>query len=201
MKMKKLFYILFLLLLFQSCNWFSTRTPEEPDTGRSSYQPPTSADIVISNILNAVKEKNTDNYIACLSDSSAGSISLFEFRPAAEAYAIYTGIFDFWGINSERQYFVSAVSAIETEIYPIFVLNNSKFEILLPDSAVYVSDYYLDIEHNAEAIPTVFSGTMRLTIKPATSGLWAVCRWIDTKKNNDTIDNTWSEMKAMFFNK
>ena len=62
-----------LILCFVLVAGCSTRTPEAPDTGRSTYFPPTSPATVLSNLRYAVLEKNTENFMLCLSDQSTRS--------------------------------------------------------------------------------------------------------------------------------
>ena len=84
--------------------------------------------------------------------------------------------------------------------FPVLNLTNSKFDVLLPDSAVYISDYTLLAKHNLTNIPTSFSGTMQLTIIHHASGLWNINRWIDISSNSDSVKITWSILKAQFTN-
>lgn len=190
-----------LALAFWSCDWFATREPEDPDTGRSSFQPPTSADIVVSNFVNSLYEKNADNFLSCLADSTQTASFSYLFLPSAEANALFSSIFSQWERDSERQWATSMITSIESGVNPDMRLTNSRFEVLLPDSAVHISDYYLVVNHNIETIPEKFAGTMQLTLRHDANGLWSISRWIDTKAQNDSIPDTWSILKAQFFNK
>ena len=187
------------IIFLQSCNWFSTREPEEPDTGRSTFIPPTSPDIVIANLKNAFLEKNLENYTASLGGSM--DAEEFEFIPSAQANAIYEAIFSSWDLNSERQAFVSMVSSMESETYPSIVLSNSEIEVLVPHSAVYISDYVIQADHSVSSIPDKFAGTLQFTLRPADNGNWYINRWIDTKAGSDEAEDSWSVLKANFFNK
>lgn len=199
--MKIRLIIAFVTLTFaMSCNLFDTRDPEEPDSGASNYEPPTSADIVISNFVSAIREKNTENYISCLYEQDPESGLEYEFSPTSSAKATYESIFSNWNIDAERNYFLSMVANMFDEINPELNLSGGNFESILPDSAVYVSDYYLKIDHNSETIPTEFSGQMRFTLKSTANGLWSIQKWIDVREPSDTIPDSWSNLKALFTN-
>jgi hypothetical protein len=180
------------------CGLFSTRNPENPDTGKSTFQPPTSADIVIANFINAIQEKNIDNYITCLTDSAQSTKNLFSFQPSSEANAKYAAIFQNWSIASEKSCMSNLFNNMPSDGFPVLNFTNSKFDVLLPDSAVYITDYMLLAKHNLTNIPTSFSGTMQLTIIRHSSGLWNVDRWIDLSSNSDSVKITWSILKAQF---
>jgi hypothetical protein len=194
--------ILYLLFAFflNGCDLLSTRSPEKPDTGRSTFQPPTDAGIVIENFKNAFKENNTENFIACLSDTSQTKSYLFTYVPTAEANGIYASIFQSWTISSERRAFNSIITKIQEGTYLDLTFENPHFELTSPDSTVFVSNYQIKIYHNIATIPKIFAGTVQFTIVPASNGLWSIYRWTDTKLNNDTIKDTWSILKAQFYN-
>ncbi len=189
------------LIFIGGCDMFKTRNPETPDTGRSSFLPPTGPDIVISNFVNAIEQKNTENYVACFSNPKTGDEgNIYIFSASADATARYPGLFDTWNIDSERGYFNSLVSQIPTEISPVLMLTNNRFDILSPDSAVYIADYLLFIDFVETNYPKKYSGTFQLSIAPHSSGNWSIYNWQDIKKNNDTIPSTWSILKGQFSN-
>jgi hypothetical protein len=195
------YYLISIILIISGCNLFSTREPESPDTNRTNFSPPTSADIVISNLKNSILNKNTDNYLACLADSSMGTGFVYIFLPSAEALARYGSIYNNWNLFSERQTFNSLFTSMETDIFPSFILQNNRYDIVQPDSVVFIAEYKMEAKHNVETIAKQFTGSMQLTIKHGPNGLWYINRWIDTKIANDSIESTWSIMKAQFYNK
>jgi len=192
--------ILFLMaLLIVSCELFTTRNPEEPDTGKSSFVPPTSPNIVISNFISAIVEKNVENYISCLSDTSSSDKYPFYFKPTANAFALYSSIFQSWNNFNERNYFNKLISAMPSDINPMISFENSRFEILMPDSAVFVADYELKVEHLLTSIDKNFKGTLQFTIFPRDNGLWIIKTWYDLQNQTDSI-KSWSFLKAQMAN-
>lgn len=194
-------FIATLSSIFLACNLFSTRNPEEPTSSRSSFVPPTSPSIVISNFKSAITEKNTENFISCLSDTIRGGKSVFIFEPSAAVNAQYAGLFQTWNNSSERQSFLSLIGKLPTDVNPILQLTNARFDITSPDSAVYVADYTLTVRHSVQTVPTAVAGYMRLSIAVQTGGLWSIIRWTDSSPSQpDSINATWSLLKAKFSN-
>ena len=195
--MKKSITNIILIFLLVSCNLLETRDPELPNSDKSSYLPPTSPNIVISNFINAIVEKNTENYILCFSSDTDENV--FTFQATADAYAIYTSIFDHWDTDDERGYFLSMISNLDEDSKPVVVFSNQKFDVLSPDSSVFIADYSLNISHNLATIENDFTGTLQFTLYPKTDALWCIVRWIDIKNTQDTLDS-WSILKAVFAN-
>lgn len=197
---KPLIYIILLLLigLLLSCDLFRTRTPEEPDTGKSSFIPPTSAELVIANFSNAIKEKNTENYKSCFLDDETFDLK-FLFIPSSDAITRFPSVFTSWTIENERSAFFSLVTKMPIDKAPILTFSNSNLD-LMSDSALFSADYFLKIEHNLTNLPTKYAGTLQFTLLRRSSGFWFIQKWLDSSIPNDTIGNSWSILKAMLIN-
>lgn len=188
---------LILLALLVSCDTFSTRVPEDPSKSRSSFIPPTSHDIVIENLTNSVIELNLNNYLNCLADDTD---LIFSYEASGEAYAQYANIFSNWNIRDEESYFNLMLSDIEQGSFPVLLWSESEFVQFPPDSFIYVSDYYLSLQHQRENLSKEFQGKARITIVPKTTGEWCIKRWVDTSKDKDTVLTTWSTLRGAFHN-
>ena len=188
-----------LTLILSACDMFSTRNPEEPDTGKSSFVPPTSPSIVISNFVSAVAEKNVENYLLCLADTAQSDKFYFYFKPTADAFALYSSIFVNWSRHSERNYFNKLITNMPDEVYPKISLTNTRFEVLLPDSAVFVADYDLKVEHLINSVKKHFNGRLQFTVYPRDNGLWSIKSWYDYDVIQDTVQS-WSFLKAQLAN-
>lgn len=199
-KMLKYIFILFcIIFLLSSCDFFATRIPESPDTGGGSFNVPLDPETVINNFKSAVNEKNMQNYLQCFSDSNRNKMT-FYFIPTAEVMAIYPTIFQNWSIENEKRYFSSMINSMANEIFPELTLSTNSFQSKLPDSAIFISDYYLKIRTKSSSVPDEYKGRIQLTISIDNSGLWSISRWIDTKIQDDSINSTWSLAKALFSN-
>jgi hypothetical protein len=102
-----------LSLVLSSCGILDTRTPQPPAQTSSTFTPPTSPSMVIDNLINAIGERNTDNYIRCLADSNF-SDRKFQFVPTQEALSKYALQFSTWSVSSEREYFENLKSQMPT---------------------------------------------------------------------------------------
>ncbi len=188
------------LVSVAGCDIFNTRNPEEPDTGRSSFQPPTQPSVVVSNLKNAIGEKNIDNYLLCLSGSTVDSTNVkFIFQPSVEGNTLFPGIFENWGIDNEKKYFNSLKSKMPADVNPLIVLKNERFGVSQPDSVVVSYEYYIKINFIDNSIGSEYSGTMQLTMIPQKNGLWSIYRWQDIKSQADTADS-WSILKGNMIN-
>ena len=69
----------------------------------------------------------------------------------------------------------------------------------MPDSAVFVADYELNVEHLLTNIDKNFKGTLQFTIFPRDNGLWSIKTWYDLQNQTDSI-KSWSFLKAQMAN-
>ena len=136
----------------------------------------------------------------CLSDATTRSRYPYEFRPSAEARARYQALFDSWTVQYERQAFVSLISRLPTDELPVLTFINLTTAFASPDSTVYITDYELVAKHDISSVPTTLNGTMVLSITPEPSGQWSISRWSDAKRTSDTVESTWSILKAALTN-
>jgi hypothetical protein len=178
----------------------TTREPESPTGSRGTFTPPTSPSIVMENLLAALSEKNTENYMRCLADPQTRSSYDYEFTPSAEARARFLTLFNSWSLQRERQAFISMTSRLAPEQSALLFFETVDVNFSSPDSTVYVMDYELNVEHGISSIPTTLLGTMSVTITPETSGQWSISRWSDAKRPSDTVESTWSLLKAQLSN-
>jgi len=174
----------------------STRSPEDPTSARGTFAPPTSPGIVVDNFRNAVSEKNTENFMLCLADRTSRSSYDYRFEPSAEVRARFASLFDSWTLQSERQNFLSFIARLAPEQRPILELTNTNIAFSSPDSVVFVSDYALTSAIAIAGVPGTLTGTLIFTITPEPSGLWSISRWSDSRRAADTVETTWSVLKA-----
>lgn len=177
----------------------ATRTPEEPTGNRGTYEPPTSPQIVIDNFRYAVIEKNMQNFMLCLADPSRSRVP-YVFEPSAEAGARFQAIFQSWSLDKERQAFLSVIARLPTDVALGLEFTNGSVAFSSPDSLVWVGDYRLTTKLDLAGVPNMLTGTMVLSIRPEVSGLWSITRWGDARRTGDTLESTWSVLKAQLSN-
>ncbi len=184
-----------------SCDMFSTREPELPSSGKSTFIPATEPNIVIENFKNALLEKNTDNYVSCFADTTSKSKTSFSYVASGAGLAAFPSTFDYWGIDSERRYFNSLIGNIHSDLSILLVLSSTKLDFVSPDSTLFIADYQLQTPHNITDLPKEFRGSLQFTLSKQSNGLWTINRWIDNNpKLTDTVTYSWSILKARLSN-
>jgi len=183
------------VLLLQGCGLFDTRDAEAPNTGGSHFVPPTSPDIVIDNLEQAISEKNTENYMRCLPDTLS-SDTRFVFIPTAAAAGRYPTSFLNWSLQSERSYF-SALKAFTDPNSSSSLHLEGGFSVLAADSAIYEADYTVIFRHGVSDVPESVSGNLQFVLRPDRNFFWSITRWIDNPVSGNP---SWSEWKGRFAN-
>lgn len=184
-----------LTLCTQGCGLFETRDAEPPASGSSTFVPPTSPDLVLSNLEFAVSEKNTENYVRCLVDT-LNSGQRFAFIPTASAAGRYASTFSSWSIQSERSYF-SALATFTGASGSSRLTLTGAFSILSADSAVYDGSYDLLFRHGVSTVSETVKGTVQFVLHADRSSIWSITRWTDIPLPEQT---SWSEWKGRFAN-
>jgi hypothetical protein len=193
MKKTKIYIAILILAVFAGggCDFLSTRNPEAPETNNSGFVPPTSSDIVITNLVRAVSDLNVDDYIACFNEDD------FTFEPAAEEYLQYQSIFSEWDLLSEKSYFNALISEKQDAGESKLTISELEKELIAGDSTVISAKYNWKIE-NIGIDSTGYSGELRWTMIRDESGLWSIKKWSDYRIENESNDDTWSLIKAVF---
>lgn len=187
-------FLLLVLAALPGCNFFSTRDPENPITNRSSFESPTSPEIVIQNFLGAIREKNPANYVACfVADTASINTPAYVFEPSADAAGVYPLLFSMWTVEDEQRYFIALIPDMKDHV-PTIELTGSAAAEISPQSTIYTFDYvFIPV-----SIP--YKGRMRLTIVRLPNGNWAISRWTDEPAKMDQTEQTWSFLKALYGN-
>lgn len=183
------------LLLAGGCGLFETRDPEPPSSGSATFVPPTSPDIVLSNLENAVSEKNTENYIRCLVDT-LNSGQRYVFFPSAAAAGRYASTFAAWSLQSERSWF-AAIKAFAPKDAPASLNLTGSFSVIAADSAVYEGGYELVLRHGVANVSETVRGTLQFVLHTDRNSIWSVTRWTDIPIDGES---SWSDWKGRFAN-
>lgn len=184
--------VILTLVIISSCGLFETRTPEMPNTSRSTYEPPTTPDAVLRNISSSIIEKNSNNYIKCLSATG------FRYIPDSKSLSQYGTIFANWSLNSEKFYLDNLIANSDQNASSNLFLSNTVTTQLSSDSAVTTSDYIVVFQHNKVNIPKSAIGNFTLTMRTDENSLFYITKWEDFRKHD--TDFTWSGLKANFSN-
>lgn len=177
------------------CGLFDTRDVEPPTQTRSTFIQPTSPDIVLTNLIYSIAEKDLDNYMRCFVDT-VYSVRRFRFIPDALSQSSYP-VFLTWNLNSERIYYSNLISATDQTASSNLFPDNETFTTAI-DSAILDMDYILVFNHSSTNVAKEVKGKLRFVMGSDSRSLWSIHTWYDFIDNNN--DTTWSVLKANFYN-
>jgi hypothetical protein len=188
--------LVIILLLFSavSCDIFETRDPESPDQSRSNYQPATSPEILIQNLIDSFADKDVVNYQNTFVTGLSNRV--FTFIPSSTALSRFQNLWPTWNIDDEVQYFNNMKTTVPDEL-PVLLsglsLSPESFSIF-GDSLKYNSEYFISVPQiNSE--PLIFQGNLELSMINL-STVWLVYFW----KDNAIEDNpSWSDLKGSVY--
>jgi hypothetical protein len=150
---------------------------------------------VIANLANAVTDKDLNNYLQCIVDTSLTTKN-FVYTADISSQIQYP-IFQNWQITNEKNYFLNLVNLTSLQNTSLLFYSNVTSNTY-SDSAVYDMDYLLRFDHPKTTVSKTLSGKLRFVMVINSRNLWAISRWIDFKAVDS--DTTWSVLKANFSN-
>ena len=178
-----------------ACGIFETRTPDPPSQLSSNFVPPTDPSLVFQNLINAFSDRNSVNYLKCLSDSTTG-LPPFHYDPDPQARANYAAVFALWTRQSEQQSFEAMKAQLATGTTMTLQFISLTATSLGADSAQYDARYQLTVPHTRTGIQTVATGRALFALGSDRSRNWAIVRWTDVVLTSG--DFTWSDLKGAF---
>ncbi len=183
-----------LLIIFSGCDIFETRDPENPNTPRTNWIPPTTPKLLLSNLKNAMDDKSTENYLNCFVDSTLTGKS-FSFIPTSEGFTLFPLLFSNWTLANEKSYFENIKSKLKENSSFYLSYFNENEGTITGDSLTYSSDYTIFLDHGVVDVPKDYQGHLQFTLIRNSRGEWAVSFWKDSRLNEFP---TWSELKGRF---
>ena len=180
------------MLLAKGCGIFDTRTPEAPVNIRSTFVPPTTPALLLTNLQFSILEKNSVNYGKCLNPLA------FQYVPDSKSRQIYGQIFQNWTQASEKNYLDNLISQTGVNASSTLFLDNATTTYITPDSVIYKADYIVVFQHNRTNIPKSATGNLHFIISGDVNNLFSITKWEDFRQGDTTF--TWSELKANFSN-
>jgi hypothetical protein len=188
-------YIALITLIFVcvSCDLFTTRSPETPNTQGNGNIPATTPDILFSNLKTSISSKVLENYLACLVDTTYLK-KRFRFFPSSGSTSQYP-VLNGWNYDSERQYFKNLIAYSKSgQTVSLSLINNSVTQ--LGDSAIYQIDYTLSFQSNDTNLTGDYKGSLQFKIFLDSRNQWVIAEWNDYKKENL---QSWSELKGKLY--
>ncbi len=189
-------YIILILLIisFSSCDLFTTRTPEKPNTQGNGNMPASSPDILFNNLITSISSKVLENYLACLVDTSFLK-QKFKFFPSSGSTSQYQ-VFNDWNYDSERQYFKNLIAYSNPGQTVTLSLSNNSITQLGVNEAIYQYDYTLTFLANDQNISGTYQGSVQFKIFSDSRPQWVITEWYDYKKENL---QSWSDLKGRLY--
>jgi hypothetical protein len=193
--------ILILLLFCINClalsceNPFSTREPEPPEeNSQSRFIDASLPDDVLTNLEYAFADRNVENYIRSLVDSTRSQLR-FVFLPDQGVANNNPGVFVNWAVEDERRYLLELMQAIPPDSALTLLFLNKQAQSETIDDVIYIGDYIIVARHTLqdEEIPVTFRGQARFGMAKNQTGTWEIYRWEDFSNRTDP---SWSELKA-----
>ncbi len=191
--MKYVIVYIITALVFAGCDLIQTRNAESPNQPRSNYEQAVTPQILISNLVNSFEDKDVQNYINCLVDSSF-SEKKFLFSPSSGALSQYPFLITDWNIKNEELYLQNLISKVSQESPITLSLTN---ELYSPqgDTLLYTATYSINVP-NEESEPKDYQGDLRFNMVRDNRSVWVIYFWQDTKS---TALPSWSELKGKFY--
>lgn len=186
-----------MVIFFIACDsLFDIRDVEAPERNTGSqWQPPTTPSQVLTNMENAVLERNADNFLRCLSDSTTGE-KPFQFIPDNETLANYPQVFSQWHREDEKRVFQEMDSSVPRNSRFQLVFNDKAEAYETSDSARIEIFYTLRVHHTLETLPSDVSGrAIFLFSRNEAQRNWIIYGWQDVREEGNP---TWSTFKAGF---
>lgn len=192
--MRKKILIIIPLIFMIGCELFTARDPEPPVEPRSTFQPALSSDIVLTNLVYSLSERNTQNYLACLTGNSFQKLN-YTFVPSAEAISKFPIFLEEWSLLNEEQYLNNIIAKIPEET-PITLSLQDTVRTIQGDSVFYSARYILTVPHNDVNKPTSFQGELKFKLLRDAQNFWSIFFWQDIKTS---ATPSWSELKGVFY--
>jgi len=197
--------ILAILFFLNSCDLFTTRTPDPPDLGSTFiWTPASTPNLLLENFQGTMQVLDATNYTKCFISPADTAVSgdklSFTFTPRAGLPASSQSIFTLWNIQSEQNFMTRLQSSLVAnprlgDSLGVTSINQSNSNTADLNISYVVS---LPVQANS-SIPSQISGTMILhcvlvTTEQATKE-WRIVNWQDFAPSSGTA-KTFTDLKV-----
>ena len=178
-----------------SCSLFDTRDPEPPSQSGSDFTPPNLPSDVITNLKNAIAQKNAVNYIRCFSDSTTIELP-FVFTPSATARTSYPGAFDDWTKAKEETHIKDLISHKPSPTSYSNLLTTGDQFLPQGDVTIFTAGYIFSFDTDDPTFPESARGRLQFILHRDRSSFWVITDWTDSPEIDSVY--TWSHFKGRF---
>lgn len=188
----KIAVVLIACCLFTGCEFMmrDSETPRRPS--EDHFIPPTSPDLVFTNLENAFLFREYSIYVNCFSDSASSGKS-YRFAPAPVKAVVFPS---YWDVSSEEQHFQELLAACPADSLLLLEISNDNIaESDQGDSVSYQIDYLIKAHHTRQGIDREFRGRSYMKLIRNNRNYWVIYYWQDIPLSAEA---TWSDLKAYF---
>ncbi len=171
-----------------SCNAFSPRDSEEPQSGSEWNSFPIQPEQTLENLEYAYEySQNSIKYGEIFADG-------FSFFFDTQDISDY-GVPEAWDSETEEEMLLLLYNhllsgtVISLELTPV----ESEPDDIQSETAEFYREYQLSIDHDLEDLPDTFGGMMYLEIVRNQDGFWRISKWQDYRTDQETV--TWGRLK------
>ncbi|MEW6195110.1 MAG: hypothetical protein AB1521_08150 [Bacteroidota bacterium] len=189
----KIIISVFLIVIVNSCDLFTTREPESPENPSNNLIPATTPEILFSNLESSIESKVLEYYLSCFIDQTYLNKD-YLFIASGSALTQYP-VLSSWDLNSERQYF-NNLSANLGEGSNITITFSEQTNNPQGDSSIYSLDYSMNIVSTNTTIAGDYKGSALFKIFLDSRNQWVIVEWQDIKKENFSC---WSDLKGKVY--
>ena len=177
-----------MIVLAAGCGLFSTRSAEEPDTGRRSWETPRVPQDVLVNMSNALFERDAVNYLRSFDPAN------FSFEADNVALANDPSLAP-WHYEQESSHITTLLSeGTLPRDSLLFVVFTTPEETILQDSAEISTPYEFTAGIAISGAPRRMAGTAHFYLRMGSEGYWQIYRWADSRTQEQ---NTWSDLRSV----
>ncbi|MFH1862226.1 MAG: hypothetical protein ABH878_05375 [bacterium] len=177
--------------LLLSCDLFSTRSVEDPLDSGSPWIYPIQVEQVFANMMQAVSELNSVNYMRCFFEEDDPN-GTFIFIPRNIAGWPVAGP---WGYSEENQTIQNLFSLSSTSSIPTLILQEQDKLVYGNEDSVRITELYtFSIPISDANLPEQVSGRSDFYLARNSTGYWAIYRWEDLEGSP-----SWTDLKAALY--
>lgn len=186
-------FVILALTFLQSCDTFSTRTPEDPDTNSQVFEPATTPEVLIANFQLSIHRQQANGFAQCFSSEAP-----FLFTAASDASSVFGDVFLAWMAADEITWFERWLSETQVGVSPQLQFETDAITIGGTQSAVVETEYVFHTGMAESSEVQTVAGSMYLTLSSGTDGLWYISEWRDEVISSTQA--TWSMLKGNLVN-
>jgi hypothetical protein len=176
------------LFMLIGCDLFSTRNPEAPNAGQSTWEIPRIPEDVLANLRESLSGRNAANYLLSF------DADVYEFEADPEALQQNSSMAG-WDYQAESDHinrlFSEGTLPRDSAAAVVFLTMQPT---TIGDSAEVIADYSLRAGVALSGAPGPMSGRAYFFLHIGEAGYWTIYYWRDQRTEEQS---TWSDLKSL----